>query len=200
MVARRRARALVVAIAALGLGGCASTDEEGLVASPTTTDPTASVPTATDPTATGRPAFCTARDVAVSSMELSPGSGHRGLVIQLRNTSGSVCTLEGYADVRALGADGEELGVAEPTMAGYLAGLANGVVQTVRLAPGSTASFAVEALAFRRVDGESGPPYRTLVITLPGDTTSLRVDWVGTDACDALQVHPFVPGETGSVR
>ncbi|MBX6751124.1 MAG: DUF4232 domain-containing protein [Micromonosporaceae bacterium] len=138
--------------------------------------------------------------MTVSSEELSAGSGHRGRVIRLRNTSSAACTLDGYADVRALGADGQELGVAEHTMTGYLAGVANTVARPVLLVPGSTASFSVEALAFRLIDGSSGPPYRTLVITLPGDNTSLSVEWSGTDACDVLEVHPFVPGETGSVR
>lgn len=199
MVARRRALALTAAIAAVGLYGCASADGGGPAAAPATTGTTAAPTETPEPTATG-PAPCRADDVTVSSEELSAGSGHRGRVIRLRNTSGAACTLEGYADVRALGANGQELGVAEHTMKGYLAGLANSVAWPVLLAPGSTASFSVEALAFRLVDGSSCPPYRTLVITLPGDDTSMSVDWSGTDACDVLEVHPFVPGETGSVR
>jgi hypothetical protein len=199
---RSRAGVLLV-LGAVGLTGCQNPGTGGAVGAPdqATSTPTITPSVAVTDTPAAAPSPCRAGDVTVSARPVSPGSGHRGLTIVFGNSGGRSCTAGGYPTVVALGQDDGRLAEATHTMAGYLGGVAgDGPVPPVLLAPGSDASFVVEALAFRQSDGSAGPPYRTLVVTLPGDASSTRVAWPDTDACDRLEVHPFVPGDGGSAR
>jgi hypothetical protein len=191
MVASRRTLMLAVMLVGIGLSACRA-PEGGVAVGSGGPEPSETV--------TGEPQPCHAGDVSVSAADISPGSGHRGRIIRLRSTAAVACTLTGYPDVVALAAD-VALGVATHTSSGYLGGVGGGQAPpTVRLAPGSTASFVVEALAFQQSDGRSCFAYQALEVTLPGDSAAVRLAWNGTDACSALTVHPFVPGEAGSAQ
>jgi hypothetical protein len=125
--------------------------------------------------------------------------GHRSLPIVFRNTADHPCTVDGYPTLTAVSDGGTYLATAVHTPRGYLGGYTGSLPPPrIVLAPGATASVLVEALGFIQATGNAGTPFRILEVQLPGDPVALHVPWAGTDACDALEVHPFVRGDNGS--
>jgi hypothetical protein len=55
----------------------------------------------------------------------------------------------------------------------------------------------VEALAIDATTGNSCTPYAGILVTPPNETHSIKLPWP-SDGCSVLQIHPVVPGTTGS--
>jgi hypothetical protein len=213
MMTTRTGLGVVVLLLAAGLAACTSgATPPAADAPPPTPTATAMPPAATAtppvPTATATPpatldappatAACSHDDVSLSTGDDEAGVGHRSITVQFRNRGDRSCTLSGYPRLVALGAGGDQLAVARQTPHGYLGGYTGPLPPAqVVLRPGAVASLTVEAYGFILATFKAGPPFRTLVFTLPGDTASVNVPWTNTDSCDQLEVHPFVAGTTG---
>ncbi|WP_326560760.1 DUF4232 domain-containing protein [Micromonospora sp. NBC_01796] len=175
---------------------------------PTTTPPSpapssvAPTPTApvTPSTQTQSTPFCRKADLKVSRRATEAGSGHRAVILVFTNTGAGPCRTRGYPGVAGLDRDGNQVAQAERTRSGYLGGLgADTKAPTVTLSPGQSASATVEATAFDPATGNGCTPYAGLLVTVPDDTASTQVPWTN-DGCTGLEVHPVVPGTSGSAR
>jgi hypothetical protein len=127
------------------------------------------------------------------------GSGHRLVVLLFTNTGSQPCRTTGYPNVTAINGSGNTIAQAKHTRAGYLAGVGGDKeIPAIVLAPGQTASAAVEAMAFDPDSGDACTPYAALLVAAPGDSATTRLPWPG-DGCSTLEVHPIVPGTDGSL-
>jgi hypothetical protein len=134
--------------------------------------------------------------VVVSLGTGDAGMGHRSVVLVFTNKGSRPCRMAGYPGVAALNGGGSQVAQAQRTLSGYLGGVASGSAPRVMLAAGQQASALVEGLGST---GAVSPctGYAGLLVTIPDDTASTRLSWA-TDVCSDLQVHPVVPGTTGS--
>lgn len=153
--------------------------------------------------ATTPPACRTAHLQIVVGAGPQPGLDHQGLAIRFTNR-GQLCSLRGYPGVDGFSARGQRLVSAQRTLSGYLGGVRRGRrAPIVKLAEGQTAAAVFEWFG--------GPARGTrceriayLELTAPGTTRSVRypLSFYSADRryqeCD-LQVHPVVPGRTGTV-
>jgi hypothetical protein len=81
---------------------------------------------------------------------------------------------------------------------GYLGGLPFGnSPAVVELAPGETASALVEGTDVPSGTATSCSRYPALLVTPPDDTESVLVH-IGMPGCSQIEVHPVVPGVTGT--
>ena len=163
----------------------------------TTGTPTTTTTATTSTTATV--ARCTFSQLSVSGGQPAAGLGHEGVAIVFRNTGTSACTLFGYPGVAALDAQGNQAAQAQRTPGGYLGGLPPGTTAPIVLtvAPGQAASAMVEGTDVPTGTATSCPQYPALLVTPPNTTQSVRV--VATlPGCSPIEVHPVVPGTTGS--
>jgi hypothetical protein len=120
-------------------------------------------------------------------------------VLVFTNQSQSTCLLYGYPGVAGLDAQGNQVVQAQRTLNGYLGGLGNGATSppTVRLAPGQAASATVEGTDVPVGAATTCPDYPALLVTPPNLTVSVHVA-AGLPGCSPIEVHPVVPGNTGS--
>jgi hypothetical protein len=144
---------------------------------------------------------CRDGQISVSDTGGSAGVGHEGQVLLFTNSSQSGCTLSGYPGVAGLDAQGNQVVQAERTLSGYLGGLENGATTppTVSLLPGQVASATVEGTDVPVGSATSCPSYPTLLVTPPNLTVSVRVT-PGLPGCSPIQIHPVVPGTSGSIE
>jgi hypothetical protein len=138
---------------------------------------------------------CSLSQLAVSDSNGSAGSTHRATILVFRNTSTVTCHLAGYPGVAGLNASDQQVAQATRTLSGYLGGARSAA--TVQLAPGQSASATVEAMAIDATTGNSCTPYAGILVTPPNETHSIKLAWPN-DGCSSLQIHPVVPGTTGS--
>jgi hypothetical protein len=143
------------------------------------------------------PAECKVGQLDIGIGGGDAGSGHRSKVIVLRNNGSNRCVMQGYPGVAALDGSGNQVAQATRTLHGYLGGVASGQPPRVNLAPGQSASATVEALA-SGPNGDSCTAYAGLLVTPPDETHSVRLTW-DSDGCSDLQIHPVVPGTSGSL-
>jgi hypothetical protein len=146
---------------------------------------------------TGGIGRCTVDKLKVTAVDGGAGSGHRAVVLLFTNTSGSPCRLYGYPGVAALDSHGAQVAQARRTLSGYLGGTTQPAAN-VDIASGQSASAMVEASAAGS-DGSSCVAYPAILVTPPDETRSIKLAWPG-DGCSDLQIHPVVPGTTGSQR
>jgi hypothetical protein len=157
-------------------------------------------PTATAP---GTPR-CKNQQITVTDTGGGAGLGHEDQVLVFTNDSGSACSLSGYPGVAGLTPSEAQAVQADRTFSGYLGGLLPGVtaLPVVSLAPAQTASAVAEG-----TDNPSGsqpcPHYPSLLITPPDLTEQVRVQVTdlgtqGFPGCSGIEVHPVVPGSSGS--
>lgn len=135
-----------------------------------------------------QPAPCSSGQVAVYSLPLLAGVGHRGMPLLFTVAPGvGACTLTGYPGVDS--GSGGPLIHADRTPRGYLGGLPDGedIPPTVTLSTDQPARALVEGLAVD-ADGNQCPAYTDLLVTAPDTTDTVTVP-VAIDAC-RLQVHP----------
>jgi hypothetical protein len=151
------------------------------------------------PAASATSPSCTNDQLTTALGEQGVGLGHAGQVVVFTNVSTSACTLYGYPGVAGLDAAGTQIMQASRTPSGYLGGLwntPNGPPPTVILAPGQAASALVEG-----IDNQVGsmPCVRLsgLLVTAPNTTRSVDLP-SDSPECDGLEVHPVVPGASGT--
>jgi len=149
---------------------------------------------------------CTNSQVTVSDSGGGAGLGHEDQILLFTNNSSVACTLTGYPGVAGLNANGQQQVHATRTSSGYMGGLLPGTttLPLVSLVPGRSASAVVEG-----TDNPLGPQpcphYPFLLVTPPNLTKQVRVEVSGLGTrppglpgCTTIQVHPVVPGSTGT--
>jgi hypothetical protein len=142
---------------------------------------------------------CTLAHLKVSVQSGGAGLGNYGLLLVFKHDNSTTCVMHGYPGVAGLDAHGNQVTQARRTLRGYLGGLEQSinVIPTVRLAPGETASALVEGTNVPPGNATSCTEYKGLLVTPPDETQSVRLA-VTANGCDGLQIHPVVPGDTGS--
>ncbi len=140
---------------------------------------------------------CTTSDLRVIAGGGEAGLGHVGLLILFRNVSVIPCRMRYYPSVALLDASGRRVATAKDTPSGYLGGLPAGttVPPLVSLTPGQVASALVEG-EDRTSRGAACPAYPTILVSPPVLGRAVRIERAFY-SCD-LEVHPVVPGATGS--
>jgi Protein of unknown function (DUF4232) len=146
---------------------------------------------------------CANGKVSVKLGSEDASTSHRGLVLLFTNTGSSTCTLIGYpgATVTDSGMSNfAPLVNATRTLTGFEGGAS--AISMVSLAPGGSASALLEWEGFP-ANGEPasaancyGMAGGYLEITPPNTTASTRFD-PPDDMCQAVQIHPVVPGSSG---
>lgn len=192
--ARSRRQAIagtaMVAVTVGGAWGAWSVGGHDAVVPSAPTAPPTTV-TATPEPSPETPVDCRADDVTVMLTSLPPVDDHRGLVVVFQ-AKDRPCRLAGYPSVVPVFDYERSMEPAAWTPSGYFGGV-TGDPGPVIVEPARPASVLVEATV-----GDPGcARFGVFELTLPGDRTAIPIGWA-TDACQELEVHPFVPGETGS--
>jgi hypothetical protein len=157
----------------------------------TTTQPT------TESASVG-PSPCTGEQLLVTPGESTAGLGHIGVVLLFENRGTVPCELFGYPGVAGLDGDGEQLTQAARSPFGYLGGLSAGENwPEVAIAPGRFASAVLEGTDVPLGTATTCPTYTGLLVTPPNTTQSTRLN-LSMPGCSGLQIHPVVPGTSGS--
>jgi hypothetical protein len=139
---------------------------------------------------------CQTDHLHISLHGVPGGLDHLGTAIVFRNT-GSRCTLDGYPGLDGVTAQGRTVH-AKRLRAGYLGGAHH--VRPVQLAGGATASALFEGTAAAPGGhAASCPRFTHVLITPPNDTRSVSRSVRFGPLC-SLQIHPVVPGRTGTER
>jgi Protein of unknown function (DUF4232) len=130
-----------------------------------------------------------ATGLVISAGEVRRSGSRAAMVVGLSASATGSCTISGYPNVRALDKGGNLLLIAQQNLRGPLGGVAGPGVVTV--APGRPASALVEwSSAGSRCFADGN-----ISFTLGGNTATFGQS---TERFCDLQVHPFVPGSTGS--
>jgi hypothetical protein len=131
----------------------------------------------------------------------SAAAGHQGVVLLFVNHGPTSCVLFGYPGVAGVNSSGAQVVQAQRTLTGMMGGLAPGVatLPRVTLAPGQTASAVVEGTDVPSGTETSCPTYPSLLVTAPNTKVSVSVVQ-SLPGCSGLQVHPVVPGTSGSTQ
>ena len=138
---------------------------------------------------------CNFTQLAVSARGAGAGLGHVGVVLLFKNTGNETCGLFGYPGVAGLNTAGVQVTEALRTLFGYLGGTRH--TSEVVIAPGESASALVEGTDNPAGNATSCPTYPNLLVTPPNTTRSVTIH-IAMLGCSRLQVHPVVPGTTGS--
>jgi Protein of unknown function (DUF4232) len=151
------------------------------------------------PAASATAPSCAGDQLATALGRSGAGLGHVGQAVVFTNVSSTACTLYGYPGVAGVDKAGTQVVQATRTPSGYLGGLwstPNGPPPTVALAPGQVASALVEG-----TDNPIGSmpcvQLSGLLVTAPNTTRSVELPSAPSD-CDGLEVHPVVPGTSGT--
>lgn len=193
---RRRAIASTVMVSVMAVGawsawGAWPISDPYPVPPPITVSPLTPTTTADPEPSPETLADCRAGDVTVMLTSLPAVDNHRGLVVVFTGKD-QPCRLAGYPSVVPVFDHERSLEPAADTPSGYLGGVV-GDPAPVTVGPGQSVSVLVEATV-----GDRGcARYGAFDLTLPGDGTAIPIGWA-TDACQQLEVHPFVRGTTGS--
>jgi hypothetical protein len=123
--------------------------------------------------------------------------GHIIDILVFTNTSNTTCVVQGYPGVAGLNAQGMQVVQAQRTTQGYVRALPGQAIPVVTLPPGHPASATVEGDDVPRGGETSCPTYPSLLVTPPNTTTSIVVH-LAMAGCVPIQVHPVVPGSTGT--
>lgn len=212
---KSREKMSLLFLAAAVLTACGNTSS---AASTTTSSPTSSTTSApsttisilqTTTTTTSAPSTiqgtsaiprCHYSQLSISEGSSGAGLGHSAVVILFKNSSSSTCYLYGYPGAAGLNSSGQQVTQAKRTLGGYLGGLPlnQTTLPTVTLTPGETASAMVEGTDNPIGNATTCPVLHGLLVTAPNTKTSVKLAHAPGD-CSYLQVHPVVPGTTGSL-
>jgi hypothetical protein len=203
----RRIRPLALAVLAIGLAACGHSSK-----SSSSTSPGASTTTSGEATTTTS-SVSASSTTTVSPVPLTPncvfsqlsvtasgnsGAGHIGLVLVFKNLGTRTCKLMGYPGVAGLDAAGNQVIQATRTLNGFMRVLPAGQSPpVVTLATGQSASAFVEGTDVPTGTATSCPTYPKLLVTPPNTTQSVTIA-MPMPGCSPVQVHPVVPGTTGS--
>jgi hypothetical protein len=127
----------------------------------------------------------------------SSGASHAGYLLVFTNTGQIACAMTGYPGVAILDSKDRQIIHASRTPNGYLGGLRGSKPPAIGLPPGGTASALLEGLLFDPRTSRGCPTERALLSTPPNTTTPMKVAAL-TRICGQVQIHPMVPGSTGS--
>ncbi|HTX62272.1 MAG TPA: DUF4232 domain-containing protein [Acidimicrobiales bacterium] len=190
---------LVCVCSACGAGSPPSHGKHHSQSTTTTAPPPR--PTTSTTSAGAAPARCTFAQLSISLGQSGAGLGHEGGTVLFKNVGTAECTLSGYPGVAALDSRGTQVEQARRDPGGYLGGLQTGSTTppVVVLEVGAVASAMVEGTDVPVGTATSCPTYPALLVTPPTSTQSRRVT-LSLPGCSPLQVHPVVPGTTGSTR
>ena len=169
-------------------------------ATTTTTTTTTTVPVTTTTTAAPADSDCQTGGLSITPSGINSALGHADVVVQFKNTGAGTCNLTGYPVVAELNPKGTQVALAVRAPSGYMGGLTGGatVPSMVSLAPGQSGSAIVEG-EDTQADGAACPAYSALLITPPNNTLPVRVVLAAAfPDCPGIEVHPVVPGTTGS--
>jgi hypothetical protein len=147
---------------------------------------------------------CTNKQITVTDLGGGGAGGHENQVLVFTNAGPTVCTLTGYPGVAGASASGSQIVQARRTLNGYLGGVDLNIttLPVVSLASGQTASAVVEG-----TDNPLGPQpcprYPVLLVTPPNLTEQFQIQVTalgsqGFPDCSGMEVHPVVPGSSGS--
>jgi Protein of unknown function (DUF4232) len=200
-MSRRRIGLLGAAVLGVALAACGSSSSSSKPAASTTTRTGTGGETTSssgETTSTiSKPPSCAFSQLAVTSTGNS-GMGHIGVVLLFKNTGTRTCTLAGYPGVAGLNSAGQQVVQAQRTLNGYMRALPPGESPpVVTLAAGESASAFVEGTDVPRGNAAC-VTYPALLVTPPNTTQSLTID-ASMPGCSPVQVHPVVPGTTGSI-
>ena len=201
----RRFRPLGLAVLAIALAACGHSSKSSSSTSPGVSTTSAAVTTTTSPGSTSSATSastvpltlnCAFSQLGVTATGNS-GMGHIGIVLVFKNTGPRTCRLMGYPGVAGLDAAGNQVVQAVRTLNGYIRVLPAGQgAPVVTLATGQSAAF-VEGTDVPTGTATSCPSYPKLLVTPPNTTQSVTIA-MGMPGCSPVQVHPVVPGTTGS--
>jgi hypothetical protein len=120
-------------------------------------------------------------------------------VLVFKDTSAQACTLQDYPGVAMLDAAGHQAAQAVRTMNGYVRVLPPGQARPiVTLTTGQAASAIVEGSDVTVGNERGCPTYPRLLVTPPNTFVSVTID-MAMPGCIPVQVHPVVPGTTGTL-
>jgi hypothetical protein len=140
--------------------------------------------------------MCQNGQITVTELNGQGAGGTFFLVLGFVNTSQADCTLTGYPGVATLNAQGVQ--VAQAQRKPFAQGA---VIQSVKLAPGQTASATVAASDTPIGTATSCAVYPAVLVTPPGFTVSQTVKLAssgrGFPGCDVPSVYPVDPGTAG---
>jgi hypothetical protein len=191
-------------LAALGVGlltVLASACSNATPSATTATTATTTTPSNPSTTATTPPGAALCANVGVSGKMASAAAGHQGVVLLFVNNGSTGCVLYGYPGAAGLNAGGAQVVQAQRTLTGMMGGLAPGVTTLPRttLAPGQSASAVVEGTDVPSGTETNCPTYPSLLVTAPNTKGSVTIP-LALPGCSGLQVHPVVPGTSGSTQ
>jgi hypothetical protein len=127
------------------------------------------------------------------------GSGHAGYVLIFTNTGQIACAMTGYPAVAILDARDRQIIKAARTPNGYLGGLRHPkpALPATGLGPGGVASALLEGMVFDPTSTKGCPIEHALLGTAPSTTSPIKLV-ATTVICSQVQIHPVVPGTSGS--
>jgi hypothetical protein len=153
-------------------------------------------------TVTSAPPTCLRSQLHVAFVGANGGLGHGGNLIQVTNVSGKLCSLTGYPRVTGVFASGVQR-IFKDTLNGYLGGIfinpssrTKLPVATLRARHGVASSMEESLLRL------TCPGFTSYVVSLPhvtGGTYTFHPSFPDR-YCFQPEVHPFVPGSTGSAK
>ncbi|MGB8403346.1 MAG: DUF4232 domain-containing protein [Mycobacterium sp.] len=132
---------------------------------------------------------CTTAQLEAALGEPQGTTGTTHYPLNLRNTSTSTCTIEGYADVSFVAGDDDH-------QIGHAAGQDTGPLPTITLSPGHTvsATLGIEDPANLPADCDATPP-SGLRVSPPDQSASLVIDPAGIACANpkytTLHIGPF---------
>jgi Protein of unknown function (DUF4232) len=144
---------------------------------------------------------CTAAQLTVTQAAAQGGAGlgHVSVVVLVHDVATSACTLHGYPTVALAAEHGGAIVSATKTPSGYMGGFTKDTttLPRVTILPGGVASFMVEGTDVPGPGARSCPTYGAMEITAP-ETTLHKSLVASLPGCSRPQVHPVVPGVTGT--
>lgn len=149
-------------------------------------------------TVSAGPAEAAARcsTLTITAGQVGAGAGHSGFPLHFRNSGHLPCTLNGYPTVTATDSGTSQKITGTDSSSGYLGGT-DLEVPALLLRPGDAVSSFVEGTNNPVGNARSCTDLTKLRVTVNGRTTSVRPTLAH---CSGLEVHPYLPGTTGTAR
>jgi hypothetical protein len=136
------------------------------------------------------------RSLAITAGVGGVGLGHAGFPLHFRNDGPAACALSGYPTVTATDSETRKTVTARHTPSGYLGGT-DLALPTYLLRPGDEVSALVEGTDVPPGNATSCPELAQVRVTVNGRTTPVTQT---LSDCSGMEVHPYVPGTTGSAH
>ena len=158
-------------------------------------------------TVTSASPTCLRSQLRVAIVGDGAGLGHGASLIQVTNASGKACSLTGYPKFTGIFASGVQR-IFKDTLNGYIGGLGTNPSSKAKLpivtlrARREVASSMEEADANGSGSHPTCPGFTSYVVSLPhvtGGTYTFHPRFPDL-YCFQPEVHPFVPGSTGSAK